>query len=175
MNLMTKIELVDATAAIGMMRNTTVIGGGTITALTTMFAENHATAIGSVSAKAIDLGRLRLEGDNGLKLNAGLIGIVLIRSGSRDEEESEQNSEERGRTDERDQHRHKNEHHHHRSGHGDGYHHMSENEHEDEHRTKHDRHRKSEQHRGSSEGERPGLEKRERRFTDRFNRILSWL
>jgi hypothetical protein len=69
MNLMTKIELVDATAAIEMMRITTVIGGGATTALTTIMVESHGTAtvIGPVSvsanAKAIDQGRLRREGD----------------------------------------------------------------------------------------------------------------
>lgn len=65
MNLMKKIEVVDATAAIEMMRNTTVIEGGTIAALTTVLAESHGTATGTVNAnaKATDQGRLRLEGD----------------------------------------------------------------------------------------------------------------
>ena len=63
MNLMKKIVPVDATAAIEMMRNTTVIGGGMIAALTTMLAESHGTATVSVNAKAIDQRRLRLEGD----------------------------------------------------------------------------------------------------------------
>jgi hypothetical protein len=72
MNLMTKIELVDATAAIEMMRKTTVIGEGMIAALTVALIESHATAIGAMSANAnvIDQGQLRLEGDEDLKLNA---------------------------------------------------------------------------------------------------------
>jgi hypothetical protein len=69
MNLMTKIELVDATAAIEMMRKTTVIGEGTIAALTVTLIESHATAIGAMSAN-VDQGQLRLEGDEDLKLNA---------------------------------------------------------------------------------------------------------
>jgi hypothetical protein len=67
MNLMTKTEIVVATAAIEMMRIATVIGGGTIAVPMTTLAGSPGTVIEieivSVSVNAIGQGRSKLEGD----------------------------------------------------------------------------------------------------------------